>query len=98
MDLEERRRQINERYARRFELRRKVEQRSGRKLVRDAQQGVKPMMKRKEITPRGSAGECVVPERSIDEDRPTKRCGIEDRVSSGDTDSSSGPKGLGDEF
>jgi hypothetical protein len=53
-------------------------------------------MKRKETTPGGSAKECVVPERSTDEDRPTKRCDIESRVSSGDT-SSSGSRGPKDE-
>jgi hypothetical protein len=60
-------------------------------------------MKRKETTPGGSVEEYVVPERSTYEDRPTKRHGIEDRVSSGDTSSSSSSggvcssKGLGDE-
>jgi hypothetical protein len=42
-------------------------------------------MKRKETTPRGSVEECVLPERSTYEDRPTKRCDIESRVSNGDT-------------
>jgi len=41
-----------------------------------------------------------VPERNTNEDRPVKKCGIEDRVSSEDTSSSGGGgggKGLGDE-
>jgi hypothetical protein len=41
-------------------------------------------------------GEYVVPEWSTDEDRPTKRCGIEDMVSSRDTNSDTS-MGLGDE-
>ena len=52
-------------------------------------------MKRKETAPRGSAGECDVPERRIDEDRLVKRCIVEIRVSSGDT-SSSGSRGQED--
>jgi hypothetical protein len=52
-------------------------------------------MKRKETTPSGSVGEYVLPEWITNEDRPTKRRGIEDMVSSRDT---SGDKilGLGD--
>jgi hypothetical protein len=52
-------------------------------------------MKRKEPTPRGSARECVVLERRIDEYRSMKRRDIESRVSSGDT-CSSGSRGLED--
>jgi hypothetical protein len=54
-------------------------------------------MKRKETTPRRSAEKCDVPERSTDEDRPTKRHGTESRVSSEDTNSSSGSRILKDE-
>jgi hypothetical protein len=53
-------------------------------------------MKRKGTTPGSSVEEYVVPEWSTDEDRPTKRHGIEDMVSSRDT-SSDTSKGLGDE-
>jgi hypothetical protein len=51
-------------------------------------------MKRKETTPGGSAGVHVVPEWSTDKDRPTKRHGIEEMVSSRDTssDTSTGPR------
>jgi hypothetical protein len=56
-------------------------------------------MKRKETAPGGSVEECVVPEWSTGEDRPTKRHNVESRVSSGDTSSSSSssPRGPGDE-
>jgi hypothetical protein len=50
-------------------------------------------MKRMETTPGGSARECVMLERITYEDRPTKRRGIESRVSNGDTNSSSGRRG-----
>jgi hypothetical protein len=46
-------------------------------------------MKRKETAPGGSVEECVVPERSADEDRLVKRHDIESRVSIEDTNSSS---------
>jgi hypothetical protein len=54
-------------------------------------------MKQNETTPGGSVGECVVPERSTNKDRPMKRRGIESRVLSGDT-SSSGSKGQEDKL
>jgi hypothetical protein len=73
----------------RVEIRRKVKQRSGRELVRGMRSEVGFKMKRKETTTCGSTKECDVLERSTDEDRPTKRHGIEDMVSSGDTSSSS---------
>jgi hypothetical protein len=88
MDLEEKRRKRVKRYTR-VELRRKEEKRSGRELVRGTRCEVGPKMKRKETIPCGIKKECDVLERSTDEDRPTKRHGIEDRVSSGDTNSSS---------
>jgi hypothetical protein len=69
------------RYARRVELRRKVEQRSKKKIARGARRGIRPIMKRKETKPRGSVGECVMPKRSIDEDMSTKRRDIGSRVS-----------------
>jgi len=100
MDPKEHKREIIERYTTRFEIGRKEEHRSGRKLSRDAWQGDRTGMKRKDIAPGGSVGECVVPGRSTDEDRLAKRCDIEDRVSSGYTNnisSSSSPRGLGDE-
>jgi hypothetical protein len=47
----------------------------------------------KETTPRGSVGEFVVLESSMDEDSPVKRRSVESKVSSGDT-SSSDSRGL----
>jgi hypothetical protein len=95
MDPKEKRREIFERYARRVEVRRRVEQRGGKKIERGARRGVRPMMKRKDITPGVSEEECVVLERNIDKDRLAKSCNIESRVSNGDTSSSS-RRGPGD--
>jgi hypothetical protein len=50
----------------------------------------------KRTTPCGSAKEYVVPKWIINEDRPAKRCGIEDMVSSMDTSSDTSTN-LGDE-
>jgi hypothetical protein len=44
-------------------------------------------MKRKENTSSDSVGVDVVPEWSTNDDRPEKRCGIEEMVSSRDTNS-----------
>jgi hypothetical protein len=57
--------------------------------------GQAPRMKRKEITPGGSAEEGIVPEWSTAHIGPTKRHGVESRVSSGDTSSSSSSSGPG---
>jgi hypothetical protein len=60
-------------------------------------QRVRPMMKRNESALGGAVKEFVVPERSTNDDRPMKRCGMESRVSSEDITSISS-KGLEDEF
>jgi hypothetical protein len=49
-------------------------------------------MKRKETAPSGREKEYVVPEWSTYEDRPTKRHGIENRVSNRDTSKARGDK------
>jgi hypothetical protein len=45
-------------------------------------------MKRKENAPGGCVGESLVPERIIEGDRPSMRCGIRSTVSSEDIGSS----------
>jgi len=65
-----------------------VEHGSGMNLSRGNQRRVRPRIKRKDTTPGESLEECVFSERSIDEDRPTKRHGIESRVSNEDIESS----------
>jgi hypothetical protein len=45
-------------------------------------------MKRKETAPEGCVGESFVPERSTEEERSSKRCGIRRKVSREDTKSS----------
>jgi hypothetical protein len=45
-------------------------------------------MNKKETTLGGCVGESVVLERSIEGDRTSKRCGVRNKVSSEDTDSS----------
>jgi hypothetical protein len=87
MDPEKQRRKRVERYVRRVYIRRKVEERGGKELARGTRRGVESNMKRKEISPCGSVREYVVLEWSTYEDRPAKRRGKEEMVSSRDTNS-----------
>jgi hypothetical protein len=59
--------------------------RGGKKLARGGRGGVRSKIKRKETAPGGSAREYVVPEWSLNEDRPAKLRGIEEMVFNRDT-------------
>jgi hypothetical protein len=78
------------------EIRRRMKEKGGKELTRGTWREVGSKMKRNEIAPRDSAGVYVMPAWIMDEDRPAKRHGIEEMVSSGDASSDTSTD-LGDE-